>query len=50
MSAELLKELRKTSTAGLRQDYWQMNRDTEGHTDKGTYQQMDNRRVGHTNI
>lgn len=22
MSAELLKELRKTSTAGLRQDYW----------------------------
>jgi len=27
MSAELLKELRKTSTAGLRQDYWQMNRD-----------------------
>jgi hypothetical protein len=22
MSAELLKEMRKTSTAGLRQDYW----------------------------
>ena len=45
MSAELLKELRKTSTAGLPQDYWQMNRDqtqdrlgANGLVNKGQYQ------------
>jgi len=45
MSAELLKELRKTSTAGLKQDYWQMNRDqtkdrlgANGLVNKGLYE------------
>lgn len=45
MSASLLKELRKTSTAGLAQDYWQMNRDqtkdrlgANGLVKKGKYE------------
>ena len=42
----MLKELRKTSTAGLKQDYWQMNRDqtqdrlgANGLVNKGVYQE-----------